>query len=164
MTSIDWPMSSLDPIARAKVLARAIPSAAWQETIVDVSYARVWSWMSDLERSVPSFDRVVTRLRIRDARVVDGAQILRLSVSNLGVPIPFEARIEDGFCLMQARARLYLVVMAAAPVDNGHRTHVLHLEAIPLPGIRLLRRWIQHEVDNDLANMSRLLTSPSSSS
>ncbi len=158
MTSIDWPTSSLDPIARAKVLGHAIPSAAWHETIVDVPYERAWSWISDLERSVPSFDRVVSRLRVRDVRGVDGAEQLRLSVSNLGVPIPFEARIEEGFCLMQARARLYLVVMAAVPVDDGRRAHVLHLEAIPLPGTGFLRRWIQREVNNDLANMARLLT------
>ena len=161
MTSIAWPTASLDPIARAKVLGRAIPSAAWQETTVDVPYEQVWSWISDVERSVPSFDRVVTRLRIRDVQVVDGAQQLRLSVSNLGIPIPFEARLEDGFCMMQARARLYLVVIAAAPADDGHRARILHLEAVPLPGARVFRRWLQREVNNDLANMTRLLTSSS---
>jgi hypothetical protein len=159
MTSIDWPTASLDPIARAKVLGRAIPSAAWQETIVDVPYERAWSWIRDLERSVPSFDRVVSRLRVRAVHVEDGAEQLALSVSNFGIPIPFEARIEEGFCLMQARARLYLVVMAATPADDGRRAHVLHLEAVPLPGTGFLRRFIQREVKNDLANMTRLLTS-----
>jgi hypothetical protein len=157
MTEPGWPTATLDPITRAKILGRSIPSAAWRDAIIEVPYPKAWSWITDLERSVPSFDRVVSQVRVRQAHRMGVVRDLDLMVSNYGIPIPFKARIEDGFCRMQARARLYLVVMAATPLDGGAKTHLLHLEAVPLPGTGLLRPFIQREVDNDLANMSRLL-------
>ncbi len=72
-----------------------------------------------------------------------------MTATSHGVSLPFRVRIEDGFCMMSGKARLYLVVMAAVPEDGGERTRFLHLEAIPLPGTRPLRRSLQHEVDSD---------------
>ena len=57
---------------------------------------------------------------------------------------------------MQARARLYLVLMAAEPHDDGARTRFFHLEAVPLPGTRLLRGYLQRVVDADFRNLARL--------
>jgi len=151
-----WPVASLGPVGRARALAASIPSAAWAEGILDAPYDTAWPWVADLEVSVPRFDTQVRRLRVLERSSADGAQRLRIAASTFGVAIPFEVRLEDGYCLMQARARLYLVLMAAEPHDGGRRTRFFHLEAVPLPGTRLMRRHLQRAVDADFANLARL--------
>jgi hypothetical protein len=81
---------------------------------------------------------------------------IRMRATSYGVPLPFDVFLEDGFCLMRARARLYLVVMAAAPEDGGLRTRFLHMEAVPLPGTAVLRPLLRREVRSDLANLARI--------
>ncbi len=151
-----WPVAGLGPIGRARALGASIPSAAWAEGILDAPYDATWPWITDLETSIPRFDTQVRKVRVVDRVPVDGAQRLRITASTFGVAFPFEVRLEDGFCLMQARARLYLVLMAAEPHDGGARTRFFHLEAIPLPGARLVRGYLQRVVDSDFRNLSRL--------
>ena len=151
-----WPVASLDPIGRAKVLAAAIPSAAFHHGVIDAPYDVVWPWVIDLEHSTPRFDSQVDRVVIRHREEQGDVTHLRMSATSHGISLPFRARIEDGFCMMAGRARLYLVVMAAVPEDGGERTRFLHMEAIPLPGTVRLRRFIQHEVDSDFSNLQRL--------
>ena len=150
-----WPVASMGPLARARALGASIPGAAWTEGVLEAPYATAWPWISDLEVSVPRFDTQVRKLRVLGRSVGDGVQTLRITASSFGVAVPFDVRLEDGFCLMQARARLYLVLMAAEP-DGDARTRFFHLEAIPLPGTRPLRSHIQRAVDNDFANLARL--------
>jgi hypothetical protein len=150
-----WPSATLGPIARARAIAAAVPSAAWAEGILDSPYDATWAWISDLEVSVPRFDAQVHKLELTERRTEDGAQHLRMRVSSLGIVFPFEGRLEPGYCLMQARRRLYLVVMAAEPHDEG-RTRFFHLEAVPLPGTAMLRRYLQRAVSADLAKLTRL--------
>jgi hypothetical protein len=152
----DWPVASLGPIGRARALAASIPSAAWAEGILDAPYETVWRWVADLEVSVPRFDSQVHALRVRERDPGNGADRLRIRASTFGIPVPFVVRLEDGYCLMQARARLYLVLMAAEPHDGRTRTRFFHLEAVPLPMTRLLRPLLQRGVDADLANLTRL--------
>ena len=135
----DWPVAMFGPIARARALASSIPGAAWAEGILDAPYETAWPWIADLETSVPRFDSQVHKLRVLTRAAEGSAQRLRVAATSFGVAVPFEVRLEDGFCLMQARARLYLVIMAAEPLDAGARTRFFHLEAVPLPGTRLLR-------------------------
>jgi hypothetical protein len=149
-------VASLGPIARAKALGAGIPSAAWVEGILDAPYDTAWPWVTDLEVSVPRFDTQVRKLRVLERLAVDGAERLRITASSFGISVPFDVRLEDGYCLMQARARLYLVLMAAEPDASGARTRFLHLEAVPLPGTRLLRRYLQRVVDADFRNLARL--------
>jgi hypothetical protein len=156
VTGPQWPMASLGPIARARVLGASVPSAAWAEGILEAPYEVAWPWVADLEMSVPRFDTQVRRLHVGERRAEDGAEILRITASTFGIPVPFTVRLEDGFCLMQARARLYMVLMAAEPHDDGTRTRFFHLEAIPLPGTRFLRGYLQRVVAADLANLTRL--------
>ena len=152
-----WPVASLGPIARARALGASIPSAAWTEGILDAPYATAWPWVADLEVSVPRFDTQVRKLRVLGARVQSPVrEKLRITASTFGVAVPFDVRLEDGFCLMQARARIYLVLMAAEPHDDGTRTRFFHLEAVPLPGTRFLRGHLQRVVDADFANLARL--------
>jgi hypothetical protein len=151
-----WPVASLGPIGRARALGRSIPGAAWAEGILDAPYSTTWPWIADLETSVPRFDTQVRAVHVVQRGHADGAERLRITASTFGVPFPFDVRLEDGFCLMQARARLYLVLMAAEPHDGGARTRFFHLEAVPLPGGRLLRGHVQRAVDGDLRNLTRL--------
>jgi hypothetical protein len=151
-----WPVAELGPIGRARALGKSIPSAACAEGILDAPYSATWPWIADLETSVPRFDTQVRAVRVVERAPADGAERLRITASSYGIAVPFDVRLEDGFCLMQARARLYLVVMAAEPHDGGARTRFFHLEAIPLPGSRFLRGYLQRGVDSDLRNLTRL--------
>jgi hypothetical protein len=155
---VSWPTATLDPLARARLLAASIPSAARAEATLDAPFAEAWAWLEDLPRSVPSFDRDVSAIRIRSrVDLAGGAQQLAASVSNHGVRWPFTVRLEPGFCLMQARARAYVVVMAAAPEPGDPtRTHFVHVEAVPLPGAGFLRPLLTRLVRADLAAMVRL--------
>jgi hypothetical protein len=152
----DWPVATLDPLQRAKVLAAAIPSAAWAEGEVDAPYESTWAWITDFERSVPLFDPMVHRVRVhRRWREEDSAEQVDMTSSTFGVPARFDVRVEDGFCLMKARTRIYLVVMAAIPLDDGRRTRVLSLEAVPRRGTALLRPALQRAVRADIRGIRR---------
>jgi hypothetical protein len=150
-----WPVASLGALGRAKVLGAAIPSAAWVEGVLDAPYRAAWSWVTDLETSVPRFDTQVRRLEVRSRWVEDDVERLRIIAHGLfGLPLGFDVRMEHGFCLM--RSRLYVVVMAAQPEDGGARTRFVHLEAVPLPGAGALRPMVQRVVDADFRNLARL--------
>ena len=156
---VAWPIAALDPIARARVLVASMPGAALAERTIDAPFAEAWAWIEDLPHSVPSFDRDVSAIRIR-TRVDhgDGVADLTAAVRTHGlIPYPFTIRLEPGFCLMQARARAYVVVMAAAPVpDDPTRTRMVHAEGVPLPGARLLRPVIARLVDGDVDRIAQI--------
>lgn len=155
---ISWPPAELTPLVRARALAAAIPSAASAEVTLAAPFADCWRFIADLPHSVPAFDGDVSSLRIRTrVEIGDGVEQLTATVHNHGVPWPFSVRLESGFCLMQARARLYTVVMAAAPEPGDPtRTRFLHVEAVPLLGGRLVRSVIERLVAHDMANLARL--------
>src|SRR5205085_9363094 len=123
---------------------------------IDAPYERVWATVSDLERSVPSFDPAVSSLSIRER---EGERLV-IDVRSPGVPVivPFDVLLTDGFCLMRSRWRLYVVCMAAVPLAGG-RTRFAHLEATRVPGVRrLLQGRIQRLVRADLRGIERLVT------
>jgi hypothetical protein len=156
----NWPTAALDPIRRARILAAAIPGG-FAETVLDVPYARAWAWLSDLEHSVPNFDSQVDRLRITERRPYAAAEStgehLSLTATTHRVPVPFTVRLEPGWCQMQARGRSFLVVLAARP-EGPDRTRYAHLEAVPLPGGRFLRRRLMRDVQDDIQAIRALLT------
>jgi hypothetical protein len=159
MTPVEWPLATLDPIRRAKVLGAAIPSAAWAEGVIAAPWAETWAWITDFERSVPRFDRDVDSVKVLERSREGEVERVRLTARSHGVPVRFDVRVEDGFCLMRGRARLYLVVMAAQPAGDagdGEHTRFLHLEGVPLPGTRLLRGRLRRMVNADLHHLSRL--------
>jgi hypothetical protein len=155
---IAWPTATLSPVARARMLAASIPSAAIAEATLDAPFGETWAWLEDLPHSVPEFDRDVSAIRIRSTvDLGDGAQRLRASVSNHGVRWPFTVRLEPGFCLMQASARVYVVIMAAAPEPGDpSRTRFVHVEGVPLPGAGFLTPVLARLVTVDVANIARL--------
>ena len=154
--TIVWPEASLTPIARARALAAGIPGAGYREAVFDVPYGEAWPRLSDLERSVPAADKLVRSLRIRSrAQLDDGVEELRFTAVSLAGPTPFTARLEDGFCLMQARARLYVVVMAAEPVDDD-RTLFGQLEAVPRRLGRVLRPLMRLTTGDDIKGFRKV--------
>ena len=155
--SVPWPEARLTPLARARVLAAAVPGAGYREEVFDVPYAEAWPRLADLEHSVPAADKLVTSIRIRSrTQLEDGVEELRFRAgSPLGLFTPFTARLEDGFCLMTARARIYVVVMAAEPTPDG-RTRFGQLEAVPRRLGRLLRPLMRLTTADDIKGFRKV--------
>ncbi len=158
MNNARWPTATLDPIRRARVLAAAMPGG-FVEAVLDVPYARAWAWLTDLEHSVPAFDRRVDRLRITARRPdPDGvAEAISFVATRHRLPLAFTARLEEGLCVMRARGRAFVVVMAAVP-EGADRTRYAQLEAAPLPGGRLLQRHFVRDVQHDLQGIRAQLS------
>jgi hypothetical protein len=152
----EWPTVTLSNVQRMRVLAAAIPNAQLGELVVDAPFDEVWGWFSDLERSIPAFDGQVRKLRILRR---DGEHLRIKAWQGPGaiVPMPFDVLLEpDGWCLMTAPAKLYMVGMCADPVGDGH-THVALLEAIPLRAGGLAQRFLRHHVAGDVRRIARQL-------
>jgi hypothetical protein len=151
----DWPTAHLDPVRQLRVLAEVLPGMGLVERILDAPYERVWSFLADLERSVPTFDPMVRSLRVLDRE----GERLTAAVWMPGLPVPlrFQVELRDGWCLM--RSRPYLVGMAAAPLE-ADQTHYAHLEGLPLrrpPALRTLRPLFRRVVTGDINGISRAL-------
>lgn len=148
-----WPTAHLDPLARLRVLVAGLPGAVMQERVIDAPFDDVWGFVSDLESSVPEFDREVSRLRI----VRDDGDRLRIHTWAAGVPVPlaFEVtRREDSFWMVSS-PRFYVVGMAAVP--EGPRTRLGHLEGFTKGArlSRLVRRRQRRHVARDLDGVER---------
>jgi hypothetical protein len=149
-----WPTAQLDPVRQLRVLAEVLPGVGLVERVLDAPYERVWSFLTDLEHSVPAFDPMVRSLRVRSHR---GSRLVVVTRTSL-LPIPsrFEVELHDGWCLM--RSPTYLVGMAAAPL--GDRTRYAHLEGLPShrpPALRMLRPVFRRVVSGDINGIVRTL-------
>lgn len=158
---MSWPVATLGPIGRARALAAGLPGAVLQEGVIDAPFAEVWGFVSDLERSVPTFDAVVARLRVVDR---DGSRLrvrTRASWRMAGLPLDFEVDLEDGWCWMVGRPRVYVVAMAAEPhPDDPGRTRYAHLEGLtlrPRALARATRGRSRRHVASDVAGIERAL-------
>ena len=100
-----------------------------------------------------TFDPTVGHVRIRSRE----GSALRITSGPFrrGPGLGFDVRLEDGFCLMQSTARLYLVCMAAVP--DGDRTRYAHAEGIPRRRLGFARRLQQRLVRADVAGIRREL-------
>lgn len=154
----DWPTAHLDPVRQLRVLGEVLPGVGLVERVLDAPYDRVWSFLADLEHSVPAFDPMVRSLRVL-AR--DGEHLTVATwMPHLPVPLRFQVELRDGWCLM--RSRPYLVGMAAVPLE-ADRTHYAHLEGLPvrgLPILRVLRPLFRRVVAGDVDGISRTLEPP----
>ena len=150
-----WPQATLDPLARLGLVEATMPGTAFCEVVIDAPFAEVWGYVADLERSVPEFDRLVRRIRIRSRQPDAGEAAERLDMLawEVGLPLPlrFDVRLEPGLCLMRGWGRLYFVGMAARP--EGDRTRFRHAEGVPLPGARLLRPIFARTTSGDMAGL-----------
>jgi hypothetical protein len=150
---MSWPTAELDPVRRLRVLAGAVGSVALVEHEIDAPFERVWSFIADLERSVPAFD-----FSVRSVRVRPGPHGLRAVAQAVYSPVPtvFDVELTDGFCWMQSP--WYVVGMAAAPEPDGARTRYAHLEGVPRRGFGLLRPVFRAMVASDVRGITRLVT------
>jgi hypothetical protein len=156
MSDQAWPGVTLSNVERMRVLAAAIPNAHIAESVVDAPFERVWSWFSDLEHSIPSFDGQVRRVRI-DRRDGNDLRITAWQGPRSLLHLPFDVLLEpEGWCLMTAASRLYVVGMCADAV-GADATHVALLEAVPRPIGRLARRFLARHVDGDIKRIVRRL-------
>ncbi|MEY2448415.1 MAG: hypothetical protein QOH79_1891 [Acidimicrobiaceae bacterium] len=151
-----WPTVELGNVRRMRVLGRTVPNARMAESIVDAPFDRVWEWFSDLERSVPAFDGQVRRLHIRRR---DGDRLRITSWQGRGglLPMRFDVLLErDGWCLMTAPARFYVVGMCAEPVGE-EQTHVAVLEAMPRRVGRVAMPFVRRHVAGDAQRIGDVL-------
>lgn len=155
-----WPVAGLDPVRRLRIVESQLPGVGATERLIDAPFDRVWSFVADIERSVPAFDPLVARVEVRGREPADGGE--RLSILTWGrglpVPVPLDMRLEDGLCLMQGtgrwiRAGWFLVGMAARPV--GDRTLFRHVEGTGLPGTRRLRWLFERTSRQDVDGIER---------
>jgi hypothetical protein len=153
-------VAALDPVQRVRLLADRVPGCVLTERSVPGRADDLWAYLSDLT-NIGSFDQFVGRVRIHERRVVAEAEHgvveeLRVTahVPGWGPGLPMDVRLEPGLCLMQGRARLYLVAMAVADAGDGTARHA-HLEGVPLPGAGILRPLLRRHVAHDVAGIDR---------
>jgi hypothetical protein len=66
------------------------------ELVLDAPYGRVWSFLADLEHSVPAFDPMVRSLRVL---AHDGEHLTVATwMPHLPVPLRFQGELRDGWC------------------------------------------------------------------
>ncbi|MEY2477960.1 MAG: hypothetical protein QOG87_3275 [Actinomycetota bacterium] len=147
----DWPVATLDPVQRLRVMAAALPGTGLVERVLDAPYDDVTAMWDDLETSVPDLDPIVRSVRILRR---DGDR-LRIEARQMLMPVPvqFDVELLPGWCWMQSR--LYVVGMAAVPVGDD-RTHYAHLEGAPWRIARLARPLMRRLVRLDVAGVERV--------
>jgi hypothetical protein len=130
-----WPTVELDRVARLRVLSRALAGVAFEERTIAAPFDVVWGFVSDLEHSVPRFDRDVASLEIVER---DGDR-LKIHSRPPFLPIAFrlDAELREGWCWMVARPQLYVVGMAAEPI--GEHTRFAMLEGMSVAAAAVLR-------------------------
>ena len=146
---------------RLRVLGASLPGVAFEERTLAVPFDDVWSFIADLERSVPSFDPLVRSIRILD-RSPNGEQLrLRAWPS----PFPFRVELTEGLCVMHSA--VYTVVHRGGAARSD-ATRLGHLEGLPTSGPRVIRalerpvvaglRWFHRgSVRRDLDGIERCL-------
>ena len=149
-----WPAAQLNPVRQLRVLAEVLPGVGLVERVLDAPYERVWSFLTDLEQSVPAFDPMVRSLRVLSRQ---GSRLVVVTrTSFLPISSRFEVELRDGWCLM--RSGTYLVGMAAEPL--GEQTRYAHLEGLPChraQALRILRPVFRRVVSGDINGIIRTL-------
>jgi hypothetical protein len=150
-----WPEARLDRVRQLRVLGAALPGVAVVERVLDAPFDEVWSFLSDLERSVPMFDHLVDSLHLKAGHDDRLSVVARLPVVHTGTR--FDVELHDGWCWMQSRT--YLVGMAAEP--HGEQTRYAHLEGVPFRRARLLkpllRPLFRAVVGSDVRGIARIV-------
>ncbi len=137
-----WPVAELDPVRRMRVLAASIPGVMYAEEHLDIPYERVWTYVDDVETSIPALIADVRSFRIvaRDTATPDPAEkrLTAKAVGLLGNRGAFEVVLKPGWCLMQSR--LVIGGMAATPEGDG--TRFAGCGGLRFSGGRLLVRMV----------------------
>lgn len=127
-----WPSAEFSRIAHLRVLAAGLPGTVIHECVIDAPFDDVWGWVSDLEHSVPAFDRTVGSVELLGGEGT--RRRARTTVRWLPGRFGFDVDLDDGWCWMVSRPGFYVVGMAAEA--EGERTRWAHLE-----GVAIHVRW-----------------------
>jgi len=148
---VSWPRVELDPVAKLRALAAALPHVALEERLIEAPFARVWSFIDDLERGVPQFEGNVRRLRVMRR---EGERLWLESEGPLGLSLRMQAVLRPGWCVMHTASGSAQIGMAARAEGPG-RTRFAHFEGSRWLG-RVGRPLFRGFVRRDLANLARL--------
>lgn len=144
-----WPASEPDPVRRLRILAAAMPHAAFRERVLDAPFDAVWSVAGDLEHGTPQWKNDVTGLSI----VEQEDERLTVEIrSYFGISLRLRAILRPGWCVMQGR----LLVVGMAAAAEGEQTRFAHLQAVSLPGSRVLSPLLRHRIQHEFENLERL--------
>jgi len=146
----NWPTAELDPIARMRALVAALPHAASDETVFDVPFDTLWSFIEDLETNVPQFENAVGRLRIVDR---EGERLKVDTRSPMGIPMRFDVVLKSGWCLMSSTRGQ--IGMAAHPLGET-RTRFFHFERSARLS-RVARPFFAWNIQQDFRKIRSLL-------
>lgn len=150
-TAFAWPHVELEPVARMRALAAALPHVAVDETVFDVPFDQLWTFIADLEANTARFEGTVSRARIVER---DGDRLQLDARSPIGGPwLRFSVVLRPGWCLM--RSRLGEVGMAARP-EGPTTTRFIHFEGSALLG-RLVRPLFAWNIRQDFRRLRTLL-------
>jgi hypothetical protein len=122
----------LDPVARLRVLAAALPHVWLVESVLDAPFEAVWAVAGDLE-GAPSFETLVGEVRVLERN---------------GPELQIASRVGP------ARFRLVDVGMAARPEGRG-QTRFAHYEGIRSLG-RLVHPWLRWTLPRELRAIEKL--------
>jgi hypothetical protein len=145
----DWPEVEIDPVARLRALAAALPWVSLDERVIQAPFARVWSYLDDMERGVPQFEGNVRRIEVL-AR--DGERLRLRSWAPGGFAMDLDAVLRPGWCVM--RGAFGEIGMAATPL-GPEATRFAHFEGSRRLG-RLARPLFRHFVRRDLRRLAAL--------
>jgi hypothetical protein len=148
---VSWPAVELDPVARLRALAAALPHVAFEERVIEAPFARVWSFIEDMERGVPQFEGNVREIQVLRR---EGERLWLRSRSPLGLTLRMQAVLRPGWCVMGTGSGSVQIGMAARAEAPG-RTRFAHFEGSRWLG-RLARPLFRAFVRRDLASLARL--------
>jgi hypothetical protein len=147
---VSWPSVELDPVARLRALAAALPHVAFEERVIEAPFPRVWSFIEDMERGVPRFEGNVRRIEIVQR---EGERLWLRSWSPLGLELRMRAVLRPGWCVMGTATGSAQIGMAARA--EGAATRFAHFEGSRWLG-RAARPLFRAFVRRDLARLARL--------
>ena len=153
MSAERWPFADVDPVSRLHALAAAMPWLSIEERMIEAPFARVWSYIADLERGVPQFEGNVRKIEILTR---DGERLRLRSSGPAGLVLRLDAVLRPGWCVM--RGALVEIGMAATPV-GASATRFAHFEGSRRLG-RIGRPLFRYFVRRDLARLAALAEGP----
>jgi hypothetical protein len=145
-----WPTVELDPIAKMKAIAAALPHVAADEASFETPFERFWAYLVDFERNTARIEGTV-----RDTRILErhGDRLRLEARSIIGRWDEFDVVLREGWCLMQSASGQ--IGMAARP-EGPTRTRYYHFEGSPTLG-RFARPFFAWNVRQDFKRLKRLL-------
>ena len=146
-----WPEAVLDPVERMRALAAGLPHVAANETVFDVPFERLWSFISDFENNTAQFEGTVGRARILER---NGERlVLEARGPVLGPWMRFDVVLRPGWCLM--RTRIGEIGMAARKETEG-TSRFFHFEGSAVLG-RIVRPFFRWNIRQDFRRLRGLL-------